>query len=81
MMYAVVKTIEEAEALNTYIRDWYCTDVANASMEQWTEIMPVEDGYALEIMEEWVAFPIPDFIVNGIVFECNIVKTNEEPSV
>ena len=68
-MYAIVKTLEEAEALNTYIRDWYCTDVANAYMEQWTDIIPVEDRFALEIMEEWITFPVPDFIVNGIEFK------------
>jgi hypothetical protein len=67
-MYAIVKTIEEAEALNTYIRDMYYTEIACASMEQWTDIVAVEDGYALEIMEEWVSFTVPDFVVNGIEF-------------
>jgi len=73
-MYAIVKTLEEAESLNTYIRDLYCTDIANAYMEQWTDIIPVDDGFALEIMEEWANFPVPDFIVNGIEFVEFIVK-------
>lgn len=72
-MYAIVKTIEEANQLNDYIKAEYFNQVTGASFEKWTDIIEVENGFALEVMEEWVDYPVPEFIVNGIMFETSIV--------
>lgn len=68
-MYAIIKTIEEANQLNDYIKAGYYNEVPGASFERWTEIIPVENGYALEVMEEWASFAVPEFLVNGIEFK------------
>lgn len=68
-MYAVVETLAEAEQLNDYIKAGYYNEVPGASFEQWTEIIPVENGYALEVMDEWVSYTVPEFLVNGIEFK------------
>jgi hypothetical protein len=73
-MYAVVKTIEEANQLNDYIKAGYYSEVQGANFEQWTDVIPVKDGYALQIMDEWKDYPVPDFIVNGMLFVDNIDK-------
>ena len=67
-MYAIVKTIEEANQLNSYIRDWYYTDVTNACFDKWTDIIEVDNGYALQIMPEWKDYTVPEFVVNGMLF-------------
>ena len=76
-MYAIVKTIEEANQLNDYIKAGYCNEVPGANFEQWTDVIPVENGFAVEIMPEWVDRPVPEFIVNGIEFVSEIEKEND----
>jgi len=67
-MYAVVKTIEEAEQLNEYIKAGYYEEVTNANMDRWTDIIPYQDKFALEIMDFMQYRPVPDFLVNGVEF-------------
>ena len=67
-MYAVVKTIEEANQLNDYIKAWYYNDIGGANFDKWTDVIPVKDGYALQILSEWKDYPVPDCIINGIEF-------------
>lgn len=51
MMYAIVKTIEEANQLNEYIKAGYYNEVPGASFEKWTEIVPVAGGFTVEILD------------------------------
>lgn len=67
-MYALVKTIEEAIQLNDYIKSGYYNEVPGANFEQWTDIVPVDNGFAVEIMDFMAERPVPEFIVNGVVF-------------
>jgi len=67
-MYAIVKTLEEANQLNDYIKAGYYSEVPRANFEQWTEVVPVTDGFAVEILDFMAERPVPDFIVNGIEF-------------
>jgi len=67
-MYAIVKTIDEAELLNTYIKNWYYKDIPNACFDKWSDIIEVDNGYALQIMPEWKDYTVPEFVVNGIEF-------------
>ncbi len=73
-MYAIVKTIEEANQLNDYIKAGYYNEVPGASFEQWTEIIPVAAGFAVEIMDFMQYRPVPDFIINGVTFVNEIDK-------
>lgn len=74
-MYAIVKTIEEANQLNDYIKAGYYNEVPGASFEKWTEVIPVEQGYAVEILDFMQYRPAPAFITNGIEFVSEISKT------
>ena len=76
-MYAVVKTLEEAEQLNDYIKAGYYQEVAGANFEKWSEIVEVDDGFAVEIMDFMQYRPVPEFIVNGIEFVDEIDKPSE----
>lgn len=76
-MYAIVKTIEEAEQLNDYIKAGYYSEVPGASFEKWTEVAPVAGGFAVEIMDFMQYRPVPSFIVNGIEFVSEIEKEND----
>jgi hypothetical protein len=67
-MYAIVKTIEEANQLNDYIKAGYYQEVQGACFEQWTDIIQTEQGFAVEIMDFMAERPVPDFIINGIEF-------------
>ena len=80
-MYAVVKTEREANQLNDYIKAGYYSEVEGASFERWTEIVPVEGGFAVEIMPEWVNRPVPEFVVNGIEFVSEISKPVTESEI
>lgn len=71
-MYAIVKTESEANQLNDYIKAEYFNQVTGASFDKWTDIIQIENGFALEVMEEWVDYPVPEFIVNGIEFATHI---------
>jgi hypothetical protein len=66
--YAIVKTIQEAEQLNEYIKAGYYNEVPGACFEKWTDIIPVKDGFALEIMPFMAERPAPEFIINGVIF-------------
>ena len=67
-MYAVVKTEAEAIQLNDYIKAGYYNEVPGANFEQWTDIIPVENGFAVEIMDFMQYRPVPEFLVNGVEF-------------
>lgn len=73
-MFAIVKTLEEANQLNEYIKAGYYSEVPGANFEQWTEIVPVENGFAVEIMDFMQYRPVPEFIINGIEFVSEIEK-------
>lgn len=73
-MYAVVKTIEEANQLNDYIKAGYYSEVPGANFEQWTDIIPVENGFAVEIIDFMQYRPVPEFITGGIEFVDKIDK-------
>lgn len=72
MPYAIVKTEIEANQLNDYIKAGYYNEVPGANFEQWTEVVEVENGYAVEIMDFMHYRPVPEFIVNGIEFVSEI---------
>jgi hypothetical protein len=74
MPYAIVKTEIEANQLNDYIKNGYYNEVPGANFEQWTEVIPVGNGFAVEILDFMAERPVPEFIVNGIEF----VETIEE---
>jgi hypothetical protein len=71
-MYAIVKTIEEANLLNDYIKAGYYNEVPGASFEKWTEVIQTEQGFAVEIMDFMADRPMPDFIINGIEFRSEL---------
>lgn len=73
-MYAIVKTESEANQLNDYIKAGYYEEVQGACFEQWTEIVPVAGGFAVEILDFMKDRPVPSFIVNGIEFVSEIEK-------
>lgn len=73
-MYAILKTIEEANRLNDYIKAGYYSEVPGASFDKWTEVIPVAGGYAVEILDFMQYRPIPSFIDNGIEFVSEILK-------
>lgn len=75
-MYAIVKTLEEANQLNDYIKAGYYEEVQGACFEQWTDIVEVEQGFAVEIMDFMQYRPVPEFIINGINFVSEV--ENEE---
>lgn len=80
-MYAIVKTIEEANQLNDYIKAGYYSEVSGASFERWTEIVPVAGGFAVEILDFMQYRPVPDFIINGIEFVSEISKPVTESEI
>jgi hypothetical protein len=80
-MYAVVKTVEEADQLNEYIKNWYLRDVDNSQMEKWTDVITIDSGFAVEILESWKNYPVPDFIINGISFEETIENSLSSGSI
>lgn len=73
-MYAVVKTESEAEQLNDYIKAGYYYEVSGANFEQWTDVLPVDNGFAVEILDFMQYRPVPDFITGGIEFVSEIPK-------
>jgi len=68
MPYAIVKTEIEANQLNDYIKNGYYNEVPGANFEQWTEVVPLIGGFAVEIMDFMKYRPVPEFIINGIEF-------------
>ena len=73
-MYAIVKTESEANQLDDYIKAGYYNEVPGASFEKWTEIVPVANGFAVEILDFMQYRPVPAFILNGIEFVSEIEK-------
>ena len=73
-MYAIVKTESEANQLNDYIKVGYYQEVPGANFEQWTNVIPVDNGFAVEILDSMQYRPVPDFLVNGVEFVNEIDK-------
>jgi hypothetical protein len=73
-MYAVVKTIKEAEMLNDYIKDGYYSEVAGACFEKWADVIEVGNGFAVEILDFMKDRPVPGFLINGVEFAETIAK-------
>lgn len=76
-MFAIVKTESEAVQLNEYIKSGYYSEVPGANFEQWTDIVPVENGFAVEILDFMQYRPVPEFIINGINFVSEIKSESE----
>ena len=72
--YAIVKTESEANQLNDYIKTGYYNEVPEANFEKWTDVVAIDGGFAVEIMDFMQYRPVPDFIVNGIEFVNEIDK-------
>ena len=66
--FAICTSLEDAEQLNDYIKDRYYHEVDNASMDKWTDIIPYNGKFALEIMDFMQYRPVPEFLVNGVEF-------------
>ena len=62
------------DQINDYIKAGYYDEVQGANFEQWTDIVAVKDGFAVEIMDFMQYRPVPDFLVNGVVFVNEIDK-------
>ena len=73
-MYAIVKTMQEANQLNDYIKVGYYSEVKGANFERWTDIIEVDNGFAIEILDCMQYRPVPDFLVNGVEFVSEIDK-------
>ena len=80
-MYAIVKTESEANQLNDYIKVGYYQEVPGACFEQWTNVIPVDNGFAVEILDFMQYRPVPEFIVNGVEFVSEIDKPVVEESI
>lgn len=81
-MYAIVKTESEANQLNEYIKAGYYEEVEGANFEKWTDIIPYQDKFAIEIMDFMQYRPVPEFIVNGVEFVDDVPRpVNEEENL